>query len=576
VQNAVSDKPSADVRSAEAGDGGPPAASGRPDRQAALRQVLRRFLRSRGPVTLDQVRQRYALPEKALKAALDELVRQGDAVYGKLSAEAEQPQWCDRRNLEKLYRRAVARRRDLNAPVDLSTYLKFLLLYHGIDPLRRPAVAAGLHPVMQRYRGLSFPVGHFEREILINRLSSPDGVSRVVSQAEELLRDWSRQGRLVWMAEKNGAGCGSVRFFWRGEGRVFLEEDDAQEGSRSLSPDARVVYDLLLALGASFAPDLEVASGMSAVRVRKALGELLAAGLVTNDEWPTTLRLAELWSATWQPPPGMAEDLREELPRWAVQRPSWRRRRRGGRSLRERQRAAAGGRWSLLRSPAVLGPELQASERARRQALLLIERHGILAREHHRREQGWLPWGQLFRELKRLEWRAEIRRGYFVEGLSGVQFATAEAVALLRRVANGEEQVTNEPVMLSAVDPAVPYGGGVGFGLQTAGGRPISFVRHYSNYLILQAGTPIVYVEGYGARLWPLGHLSEEVLARGLRMLHRFLQLPPPLRPRRKVEVLTWDEEPAGRTAVADLLSSLGFEREGERMVLWPSRALTE
>ena len=63
-----------------------------------------------------------------------------------------------------------------------------------------------------------------------------------------------------------------------------------------------------------------------------------------------------------------------------------------------------------------------------------------------RRERPAIAWRAIYRELKRLEFRGEVRRGYFVRGLSGAQFALPEAVEMLRDVASSEDAT---PVVMS-------------------------------------------------------------------------------------------------------------------------------
>jgi ATP-dependent Lhr-like helicase len=522
-------------------------------------------------VTLAQIQQRYALPEDRLRSALATLVRDGDVVHGKLTAEATELQWCDRHNLERLYRQAVVRRREFSAPADLSSYLKFLILYHSIDPPRRQPVSTGLWPLVQRFRGLTMPVGFFEREVLPTRLASPGGVAATISEAERLLADWTQAGRLVWRVDQDGGGTRALQLFQRGEGNLFVLAESLEERLSDLSAEASAVYELLKNNGASFSRDIELATGLSPSRVLSALAELAWRGLVTNDHWSTVTHLALAPSSSHLGSPESASFLPEELPGWASRgRPMARRKRNWRRERRSRPLAVAG-RWSLVNSFAVLGPELSQEERVRRQAMLLVERYGVLAKEHYRRESGLLPWPLLFRELKRLEWRGEIRRGYFVEGLSGVQFATAEATELLRRVCSGEDRVSEASMLLSAMDPAVPFGGGAGLKLRTAAGRPVAFTRQISNHLLLLAGAPVFYLEGYGSRLWPLRSLSEGELKSSLALLRTFLELPPVLRPRKKVEVISWEDGPISESPAARILPSLGFERDGDTFVLWPS-----
>ena len=110
------------------------------------------------------------------------------------------------------------------------------------------------------------------------------------------------------------------------------------------------------------------------------------------------------------------------------------RRERGGRRF-ARRRAGAGaavqGRWSLTaplfderaRAP---GPRLRA------QAELMLERYGIVTRETVLAEGVPGGFSTLYAELGNLELLGTARRGYFVEGLGGAQFALPGAVERLR------------------------------------------------------------------------------------------------------------------------------------------------
>ena len=66
-------------------------------------------------------------------------------------------------------------------------------------------------------------------------------------------------------------------------------------------------------------------------------------------------------------------------------------------------------------------------------AAALLERYGVLARETAALDPWAPPWRDLVPWLARAELRGELRRGYFVEGLSGVQYATDEAAEELAR-----------------------------------------------------------------------------------------------------------------------------------------------
>ena len=101
-------------------------------------------------------------------------------------------------------------------------------------------------------------------------------------------------------------------------------------------------------------------------------------------------------------------------------------------------------------------------------------------KECYRRESGLLPWYEIFQVLKRLEWQGEIRRGYFIAGLSGVQFALPEAVEALRATRRLSD---DEPVVvLAATDPLNLVG------ILTPGSRVSPLSGHVIAY---ERGVPI-------------------------------------------------------------------------------------
>jgi ATP-dependent Lhr-like helicase len=107
-------------------------------------------------------------------------------------------------------------------------------------------------------------------------------------------------------------------------------------------------------------------------------------------------------------------------------------------------------------SPRSLSPT--ATEASHALALQLLNRYGILLREHATAEN--IPGGftAIYTVLKALEESGRIRRGYFVAGLGATQFALPAAVDLLRQLRTAPPQEKPEFVQLAATDPANPYG----------------------------------------------------------------------------------------------------------------------
>jgi ATP-dependent Lhr-like helicase len=231
-------------------------------------------------------------------------------------------------------------------------------------------------------------------------------------------------------------------------------------------------------------------------------------------------------------------------------------------SVRKALRAAPGwnGRWSLIHTRRVLGEKASLEEKVSRQAQQLLLRYGIVAREIAKREDNLLPWALLALEFQKMEMRGEIRRGYFVEGLSGMQFALPAAVDMIRTI-NNEQSTMNGglPVVVNACDPANPYGLGVEIGGVKAGAN-IRIARLPLNYFVFDRGSPVLWIEGFGARITTVAESSQEIIRAGLEQF--VANLRSSFRNEREVIVEYCDGVRPTESPLAETLRSVGFYRD--------------
>ena len=143
------------------------------------------------------------------------------------------------------------------------------------------------------------------------------------------------------------------------------------------------------------------------------------------------------------------------------------------------------------------------TERAHARVLTLLERHGVVTREAALAEAVPGGFSALAPVLRAMEEAGQLRRGYFVEGLGGSQYARAGTIERLR-AARDDDSLAGNAVVLSAIDPANPYGAllpwsGSGSDDASASPRRVAGAR-----VVLVAGAPVLHLErGGSVRYFP-------------------------------------------------------------------------
>jgi ATP-dependent Lhr-like helicase len=198
-------------------------------------------------------------------------------------------------------------------------------------------------------------------------------------------------------------------------------------------------------------------------------------------------------------------------------------------------------------------------------ATVLLGRYGVLARETVALDSLAPEWRELAPCLARAELRGELRRGYFVEGLSGVQYATAETAEGLATLAAGSAGPGSQPlILISALDPANLYGSGAPFDIDLLEGGTARLIRSSASYLALLGGRPVLIVEGHGKRLTGLASASEEELRGAIKLLTRLARPP-----RRVLKVETYNGAAALASPAAPWLAEAGFVRDHPGMTFY-------
>ena len=502
----------------------------------ALRDLVLRYARTHAPFTLDELCQRFGLGRNVAREQLLRLESEGKVLEGAFRPGGSERDYAHAEVLRTLRQRSLAKLRKEIEPVESAVLGRFAVEWHGIV---RPR--AGLDAVLdavERLQGLALPVSVLEREILS---------ARVFNYRPDDLDALAAAGEIMW--------CG-VEALGERDGRIALYLTD--HFPRLWSPpnvelDEREtkIVQLLAARGASFFGALQAELGGYPQTTLDALYGLVWKGLVTND----TFRALRAYA---QPRGTKSARANAGLRRTGL---------RGFRSRRETPRAAEG-RWSLLSTlaPAASSP----TERANAWSQVLLQRYGVVTREVAGAERISGGFSALYDVFKALEDAGRIRRGYFVQGVSAMQFALPGVLEQLRALRDAGP--TPRVVALSATDPANPYGALIKWPKPSEGSM---LARAAGAVVLLVDGALAAYLSRSGKQLQVFPPEAEPDRSRSLRAVAERLRDIGSLPDRRGLLIGEIDGAVAHEHPIAPFLREVGFQTSQQGYYL-PRSARTQ
>ncbi|MCG6497578.1 ATP-dependent helicase [Kitasatospora sp. A2-31] len=429
-----------------------------------LGDLLARYARTHGPFTAAEAAARFGLGTAVVTGTLHRLTAAGRLVQGEFRPPGahlpagEAPgapaldghttvEWCDAEVLRRLRRRSLAALRQEVEAVPPRALAAFLPQWQHLagHRLRGPD---GLLRVVEQLQGTALPASALEKLVLPARLAD---------YTPSLLDELMAAGEIGW----SGAGALPGKDGWIS---LHLAENAHLLRPDPVPPTVTPVHSALMealagGYGLFFRQLVAHLPDTPEPELVEALWDLVWAGYVSND----TLAPLRALLGSGRTAGSTAHRAPRATPRGrygGAGRPFGR----AGGALRSGPPSVAG-RWSLL--PAFTA---DPTVRATAQAQSLLDRHGLLTRGTVAAER--IPGGfaGVYRVLAAMEERGRARRGYFVEGLGGAQFAMEGAADRLRSVNGRLERAratewpagpAAEPpqvLVLAAADPANAYG----------------------------------------------------------------------------------------------------------------------
>ncbi|MGW2872256.1 ATP-dependent helicase [Kitasatospora sp. NPDC001225] len=533
-----------------------------------LGDLIARHARTHGPFTAAEAAARYGLGTAVVTGTLHRLTAAGRLVQGHFRPAGSQtdpewhtaPEWCDAEVLRRLRRRSLAALRHEVEPVPPRALAAFLPQWQHLagHRLRGPD---GLLRVVEQLQGTALPASALEKLILPARLTD---------YSPGLLDELMAAGEIGWC----GAGALPGKDGWLS---LHLAENAHLLRPEPVPPALTPVHSALMSALAGgyglFFRQLvqQLPEETAEPEVVEALWDLVWAGFVTND----TLAPLRAMLGSGRTAGATAHRAPRSTPRGRYGGAGRALGRVGG-ALRSGPPTVAG-RWSLL--PAFAA---DPTVRATAQAQNLLDRHGLLTRGAVAAERVPGGFAGVYRVLAAMEERGRARRGYFVEGLGGAQFAMEGAADRLRSVNGRLERAraaewpaapAGEPpqtLVLAAADPANAYGAALPWpdppaapdGKEPTAHRP---GRKAGALVVLVDGEPALYVERGGKSLlaWPEDEATRALAAGALAAAVREGALG-------SVTVERANGEPALGSALGRALEEAGFHATPRGLRLRP------
>ncbi len=463
--------------------------------EGPLASLLVRYARTHGPFLSSEAASRFGVSVATVEAALAHRVRNGLLLTGQFRPEGAGVQatheYCDPDVLRRIRQRSLALLRKEIEPTSTDALARFLPEWQGVGG--DGGGVDRLYEAIDQLQGVALPASVWERDVFPARMPRYSG---------RWLDELMAAGEVLWRgAGPLGRDDGRVQFFLRDDAALLAEAtiaDPDVSGDWPNEPEHWRLREVLAARGACFFRELQ---GTNDTATLDAVWDLAWAGEVTNDSYACIRAFGPGRKAATSTARG-GGSRRMGRPRVG--------------SLSVLGPPKAQGRWTLLarelgRHDEELISRLSAregddttvlaqnkgtrrlvarqrqTERLHARAVALLERHGVLTREAVKGEGIEGGFAGMYPVLKALEDAGRVRRGYFVAGLGGAQFAVPGAVDRLRAYREPDGKV----VVLAATDPANAYGLSLPWpvkGPQRAAGA----------YVVLVDGLPSLYLEKGG------------------------------------------------------------------------------
>lgn len=477
--------------------------------EARLR-IFRRLIRYNSPIGVDVLEARYSLPFEDVQGLLEDMVYEG--ILRAVISHGRRL-YYHHKIFERIDRRSLTMKAREVTPEPIARLACFMPQWQQVGQVQGFEPEEALYAVIRQMQGLNLPVGAWESIVFPARLKGYKAI---------WLDKLCTSGRVFWRVLPGAAAVNAMNLTWYCWEDVQMNTSAGPDEEPALTEAERRIMNILRQRGASFSHVLTSLSGLTATSLFNHLKALMLKGLVVNDSFSPV----RMWDNQHQ-----SKSRSKESPEtWA-----------GAASRQET------GRWEL--ASALMEPTLA------KKIDLLLARYGLLCREVFQAEGQGALWDQASEFLKLREYTGELLRGYFSEGLSGIQYMQPKTVQAFQHASGF--------TLLNAGDPAMVFGR-----LIPAQASGTAWMAIPGTIVVMKDGIVQLLVERYGERMTFMDS-SEGDAEKIIKVLVEGFSEKRIWPDQKKIHISDIISQSVKQGELEDKLLAEGFMREVKGLTLW-------
>ncbi len=486
---------------------------------AAVR-IVRRYVMRIGPFRIPDLLERYAMQQALVEAAIEKLMSHGEVIKLKNADSAGDAIYCNRKVFDRIKRKTVALARSDIKPKEPEVYCAYLLEHHGIWADVLPSEEK-LENTIAMLQGLFMPVGWWEDFIFPSRAKKYDA---------RLLDFLCSSGTVKWVGRINKS-TKEVAFYRLNDTEENEQPEEAIKPQEfTLDRHEEDVLRILREKGACFLKDLSKFTGIAAGELLNKVERLVWNGIITNDAFSVARYYI---------------DLEKKNSPWV-----------------KYNTYPTMGRWYLASDVSLPHNEKGLKTHINR----LLDRYGILSKDIADCEKEVFRWSDLYGYLKNTEFNSGIKRGFYVSGLAGIQFARDKDLELIRMQDSPEKE--ERYATLCSCDPANPYKDILG---KVSG---IKAPKNQGTAVVFANGRPVLVLKDYGSSIVPLTEDRDVMVKAAGSFVEAFVSRSL-WTAKKSIFVEFWGEKAAEEACriedspIYEELLGMGFDRGYSGITLW-------